>query len=442
MKTSPFMRVFLLALAALIAGSGCLGVNGKGGAFDGVSNAHPAAIGPIAQDAARLMAGFYPPGRTSLRVDAGTGFGRAFENALRQRGFTLSEAGQPVAYQLDMLEPGLCYLSLKSGSNTVVSQSYAVSGAAASPTAASGTVDFIEPPAFVESNIPSTTTTSASVRPASGLGVSGAASGPVSAQGQPGQGGLRLVLTAPAAAELSSGVTRDLSLALLSNGAVMPEAQIRFKKSAAYPNLRDVERRTNGQGQLRLNGLKINDINEPLRATVNGWQEVALYLKGQPSAPAPASGPSARQTNEYNAIVAGLDQNKPESQTPGVTVLAPPAAAGAAAKPSFTETDLSHSGAGQAAAPVSDSAPVAPVMDQTWVINAGLLREQLIGWAQRSGYQVVWKAPSDYDIFADAHFRGSFETAVDQLFQRLYAHGNALRVEIYKGNKVIEVNED
>lgn len=86
-----FVGFISLYLVAFIVCSGCATLGGKGG-YDGVSGSYPGATGPIAEDAARLMAGFYPPGHTSLRVDAGTEFGRAFEAALRKRGYVSARA--------------------------------------------------------------------------------------------------------------------------------------------------------------------------------------------------------------------------------------------------------------------------------------------------------------------------------------------------------------
>ncbi|MBQ4133346.1 MAG: TcpQ domain-containing protein [Desulfovibrionaceae bacterium] len=404
-----------LCFVALVVCTGCTAIGGKG-AYDGVSGSHPGAIEPIARDAARLMAGFYPPGRTSLHVDGKTQFGRAFDGALRQRGFTLSESGIPVSYQLDMLEPGLCYLSIKTPDNQVVTQSYSLSsgGLPYSPVTTTGGTGFVEP------------ADTAAERDIS-------EPGPVPSNSH----GVQLVLVKPAAESLQSGVTRNVTLALLGSNAVMPGADIRFRKSDAYPNLRTVDRTMNASGQLTLRGLVIRDINEPLRATVNGSQDVELYLKGRPAPKPSSAAPLARNAQqplppapakpreEFNAILDELDAAEPAES---VQVLAPPAAnADTPKENAFIETDLAH-------VPVK--------IDQTWEIRPGLLRGQLIGWAGQAGYQVVWKASSDYEIFTRASFKGSFENAVDHLFQRLYAHGNSLRVEIYTGNKVIEVNED
>lgn len=440
---TSFAGVCAVVTAVFLVISGCAVMGSKGG-YDGVSGSYPGATVPIAEDAARLVAGFYPPGHTSLRVDAGTEFGRAFEAALRKRGFTLSESGTPISYQLDMLEPGVCYLSLRTPGNQVISQSYALSGggvASESPITTTGSGSFVEPlaptaltvpPSFVETDIPSTAAASV---PASSR----------TTQEQSNQGGLKLALAAPPADTLKSGISCDVTLVAMQGGAVMPGAGVRFRKSAAYPNLRTLHRTADEQGRVTLRGLAINDINTPLRATVNG-QDVELYLKGAPAQakPSPAAAVlpppqiAANHTpknNEFSAVLSEIDKEKPREpvaqSAQASTVLAPPAPA-APKDGSFVESELSEA-----------SASAQPVrIDQTWTIRPGLLREQLIGWANRAGYQVVWKASSDFDIFTAASFQGGFETAVDQLFQRLYAHGNSLRVEIYKANKVIEINED
>ena len=331
---TSFAGVCAVVTAVFLVISGCAVMGSKGG-YDGVSGSYPGATVPIAEDAARLVAGFYPPGHTGLRVDAGTEFGRAFEAALRKRGFTLSESGKPITYQLDMLEPGVCYLSLRTPGNQVISQSYALSGggvASESPVTATGSGSFVEPlaptapsvpPSFVETDIPSSTASSRTT------------------QGQSNQGGLKLALAAPPADTLKSGISRDVTLVAMQGGAVMPGAGVRFRKSAAYPNLRTISRTADAQGRVTLRGLAINDINTPLRATVNG-QDVELYLKGAPAQakPSPAAAVlpppqiAANHTpknNEFSAVLSEIDKEKqrePVAQSAQAsTVLAPPAPA-------------------------------------------------------------------------------------------------------------------
>lgn len=93
--------------------------------------------------------------------------------------------------------------------------------------------------------------------------------------------------------------------------------------------------------------------------------------------------------------------------------------------------------------PLPGSEPVAPaVPEQAWEITRGqMLRSQMEGWAAVAGYSLVWNARHDYEMRSSATFTGSFHDAVKRFYAALQANGLALRVTIYEGNKVMEVNE-
>ncbi|MDR2504238.1 MAG: TcpQ domain-containing protein [Deltaproteobacteria bacterium] len=97
-------------------------------AFDGVSRPHPEAVAYIASNAAKHLASIYPPGLTAIWLaDVDTPFARAFENALRQKGFTIFPGGGlAIGYILDMLSDGSCYLSLRLPDDAVITQCYAL----------------------------------------------------------------------------------------------------------------------------------------------------------------------------------------------------------------------------------------------------------------------------------------------------------------------------
>lgn len=73
-----------------------------------------------------------------------------------------------------------------------------------------------------------------------------------------------------------------------------------------------------------------------------------------------------------------------------------------------------------------------------WKAAAGTtLKESLIAWAEKADcpngghWVVIWQSPVDYRIEAPLTFRGSFESALDQVFElyrpaekRLYAEAN------------------
>jgi hypothetical protein len=131
------MIKYILLAAAMLA-CGC--VRGNDAAYDGVSAAYPMATLHIAQDAAQHLAGMYPPGQTRLALygaDLESPFGQALEGALRRRGFTVSDAGIPIRYQLDMLQgeaAPACYLSLRLPDG-VITRSYALQGDSVVPDA-------------------------------------------------------------------------------------------------------------------------------------------------------------------------------------------------------------------------------------------------------------------------------------------------------------------
>ncbi|MDR2055445.1 MAG: TcpQ domain-containing protein [Desulfovibrio sp.] len=105
----------LLILLCIMCFSGCV-FRSVNGAYDGVSGEYPTTAGQLAVQAANELARRYPPGRTSLSLNAVPGaFGGAFEEKLRQRGFAVRPGGQfadvGVSYTLDAIhgEPS-CYL--------------------------------------------------------------------------------------------------------------------------------------------------------------------------------------------------------------------------------------------------------------------------------------------------------------------------------------------
>jgi hypothetical protein len=123
MKRILFLPLLLMLLA------GCLPGKNRH-SFDGVSSVYPAATEQIALAAARHLSRAYPPGRTSVALDAQSPFGQALEENLRRQGFTISPDGLQLGYTLDVLQEEdspVCYLSLRLPDG-VLAQSYVVSG--------------------------------------------------------------------------------------------------------------------------------------------------------------------------------------------------------------------------------------------------------------------------------------------------------------------------
>lgn len=78
----------------------------------------------------------------------------------------------------------------------------------------------------------------------------------------------------------------------------------------------------------------------------------------------------------------------------------------------------------------------------SWIIKPGSLKKQLTQWTEQAGYQLIWKAPHDFEMQADAAFKDNFYGAVKRLFTRMNRSGNSLRVTLYQQNSVLEVRED
>ena len=76
---------------------------------------------------------------------------------------------------------------------------------------------------------------------------------------------------------------------------------------------------------------------------------------------------------------------------------------------------------------------------QSWSLVPGSFKRQLEQWSEAGGYQCVWSLPNDYDITAKASVRGTFLQAVKKVMEGLRAAGAAVRVHVYKANKVILV---
>lgn len=76
-----------------------------------------------------------------------------------------------------------------------------------------------------------------------------------------------------------------------------------------------------------------------------------------------------------------------------------------------------------------------------WRIRPGSLKSQMSSWAGKGGYQLVWKSPNDFNMHTDAVFTDTFTGAVKRLFGSMQGAGNALKVTIYRTNKVLEVSE-
>jgi hypothetical protein len=128
------MRTLILLMLAVFL-SGCA-THGPIGSFAGPLPERMA-VTAIADDAAFILAGLYPPGHTTLRLlpakDAENSFALAFESSLRAKGFTLAAPDSPdaldTAYTLDMLEEKTAwYLHLRLSDGKMIARCYLASG--------------------------------------------------------------------------------------------------------------------------------------------------------------------------------------------------------------------------------------------------------------------------------------------------------------------------
>ncbi|KVN33038.1 pili assembly chaperone [Burkholderia stagnalis] len=94
-------------------------------------------------------------------------------------------------------------------------------------------------------------------------------------------------------------------------------------------------------------------------------------------------------------------------------------------------------GATPAARPVPP--PVANL--PTWDVRAsdGTIRGVLSRWARTAGWQLVWDAPVDFSIDAQATLRGSFEDALQALVASLGRTSTPIQAILYQGNHVLRV---
>lgn len=108
-----------------------------------------------------------------------------------------------------------------------------------------------------------------------------------------------------------------------------------------------------------------------------------------------------------------------------------------------SRVDADATAARSAPQPVADM-PVrdVPVRDMpTWDVRAsdGTIRGVLSRWANTAGWQLVWDAPVDFSIDAQATLRGSFEDALQALVASLGRTSAPIQAILYRGNHVLRV---
>ncbi|OMG69490.1 toxin co-regulated pilus biosynthesis Q family protein [Burkholderia ubonensis] len=163
-------------------------------------------------------------------------------------------------------------------------------------------------------------------------------------------------------------------------------------------------------------------------ATVAAAAFIALALSATDCA---ASGPPVGTDPAPGGPFAERFDHAPLTAQRGDVVRAPAsagAAPGAQALPAAAIAALPA-----AAAPV----PAA----SSWDVRAsdGTIRGVLSRWARTAGWQLVWDAPVDFSIDAQATLRGSFEDALQALVASLGRTSTPIQAILYQGNHVLRV---
>jgi len=117
----------------------------------------------------------------------------------------------------------------------------------------------------------------------------------------------------------------------------------------------------------------------------------------------------------------------------GLPRVAPPLPPGGMSQGSST-SGSSQSGVAGHAALVS-----APPMVWRLSRNDGTVKTVLTRWAARAGWQLIWEAPVDFPIDADATIDGSFEDALQSVVAALSSSTAPIQAILYEGNKVLRI---
>ncbi|KWK75203.1 pili assembly chaperone [Burkholderia ubonensis] len=94
------------------------------------------------------------------------------------------------------------------------------------------------------------------------------------------------------------------------------------------------------------------------------------------------------------------------------------------------------------ALPATAQPAAAPVpAASSWDVRAsdGTIRGVLSRWARTAGWQLVWDAPVDFSVDAQATLRGSFEDALQALVASLGRTSTPIQAILYQGNHVLRV---
>lgn len=136
-----------------------------------------------------------------------------------------------------------------------------------------------------------------------------------------------------------------------------------------------------------------------------------------------------------------IDERKgaPAPPPPAAAPIAPvqaPAHPPGAPKPAAKTPDA---GASAVAVPAGGFTPAGET--KPYVLAAGKpVHTQLIEWANSSGWVLKWSPEHTWEVFADTTILAvSTDRAVEQVVQNLRMEGKPIRLRVYVGNRVMEV---
>ncbi|KVX18009.1 pili assembly chaperone [Burkholderia ubonensis] len=163
-------------------------------------------------------------------------------------------------------------------------------------------------------------------------------------------------------------------------------------------------------------------------ATVAAAAFIALALSATDCA---ASGPPAGTDPAPGGPFAERFDHAPLTAQRGDAFRAPASAAAAPGAQARPEAATATTAAAAAPVPAASS----------WDVRAsdGTIRGVLSRWARTAGWQLVWDAPVDFSVDAQATLRGSFEDALQALVASLGRTSTPIQAILYQGNHVLRV---
>lgn len=455
-------NLFLFFFGVLLSGCALTSTfNHVGGmtAFDGISQNYPVDAQNMAANTALELARRYPPGRTALSLVSVSGaFGETLESSLRGQGFALlppdSPSGLRVGYVLD-----------------AVRGEAMPTGYARIRTSDGGQFGFVQTlnPSALPSALPITPSSVVSETMLPAASVSSVTP-----------------LTSPSPVQNTSQPAVSASRATGNQNVLLPKAVLTALPYDWRYQIPDAEKRA-----LRVSWPKNMPWREAIRGMANEAGCTAQFDESarrvtltadtrpvlatstasaivpvapisalhpaslpEPSLPEPAVSTAITQKPEVKVEpkiiqdALGVSASSPVLPIKSLPISSTAASSPLPVIPASSLASTSHlppakteESDGSDSLLLQTSKASASLSEKTWMLMPGSLQNQLDSWAERAGYQLVWKSSSDLDMEAHASFKGTFVGVIQQLFTGLHKSGHPLRVTLYQNNNVIEVSE-